>query len=43
MKVIGRADLIAMKDAAGRDKDLRDIAALTEAERRRDELEDASD
>ena len=42
VKVIGRADLIAMKDEAGRDKDLRDIAALTEAERRRDELEGAS-
>ena len=40
IRVIGRADLIAMKGEAGRDKDLRDIAALTEAERRRDELED---
>ena len=43
MKVIGRADLIAMKDEAGRDKDLRDIAALTEAERRRDEPVEPSD
>lgn len=32
-KVIGRADLIAMKRDAGRDKDMRDIAALTEVER----------
>ena len=34
VRVIGRADLIAMKSEAGRDKDLRDIAALTEADRR---------
>jgi hypothetical protein len=34
VRAIGRADLIAMKSEAGRDKDLRDIAALTEAERR---------
>jgi hypothetical protein len=40
VRAIGRADLIAMKSEAGRDKDLRDIAALTEAERRRDELGD---
>ncbi len=40
VRVIGRADLIAMKSEAGREKDLRDIAALTEAERRRDELAD---
>lgn len=39
LRVIGRADLIAMKSEAGRDKDLRDIAALTEVERRREELE----
>ena len=32
-RVIGRADLIAMKREAGRDKDLADIAALTEIER----------
>ena len=36
VKVIGRADLIANKKAAGREKDLRDIAALTEAERTTD-------
>lgn len=40
VRAIGRADLIAMKSESGRDKDLRDIAALTEAERRRDELAD---
>lgn len=34
-KVISKADLIAMKREAGRPKDLRDIAALTEAERTR--------
>ena len=43
VNVIGRGDLIAMKREAGRDKDLRDIAALTEVERRRPELEDPSD
>jgi hypothetical protein len=38
IRVVGLADLIAMKRQAGREKDLRDIAALTEAERRRAEL-----
>ena len=33
VKVISKADLIAMKRDAGRPKDLRDIAALTELER----------
>ena len=33
VKIIGRDDLIAMKREAGRDKDLRDIAALTDVER----------
>jgi hypothetical protein len=33
VKVVSKADLIAMKRAAGRPKDLRDIAALTEVER----------
>jgi hypothetical protein len=33
IKVISKADLIAMKREAGRPKDLRDIAALTEVER----------
>lgn len=37
--VLGRDDLIAMKREAGRDKDLRDIAALTEAERLAAELD----
>ena len=32
-RVIGRADLIAMKGEAGREKDLADIAALTAIER----------
>lgn len=32
-RVIGRADLLAMKEEAGREKDLADIAALTEVER----------
>jgi len=32
-RVIGRADLLAMKQEAGREKDLADIAALTEIER----------
>jgi hypothetical protein len=40
VRVIGLADLIAMKKAAGREKDLRDIAALTEAERGRERLSD---
>ncbi len=35
VKVIGLDDLIRMKREAGRDKDLRDIAALTEIERLR--------
>jgi predicted nucleotidyltransferase len=35
LKVIGLDDLIAMKREAGRDKDLRDIAALTELQRLR--------
>ena len=35
LKVIGLSDLIAMKRKAGREKDLRDIAALTEVERSR--------
>jgi hypothetical protein len=34
IRVIGKDDLIDMKREAGRDKDLRDIAALTEIERR---------
>lgn len=33
VKVLGRDDLIAMKRESGRDKDLRDIAALAEAGR----------
>ncbi len=33
LRIIGLSDLIAMKREAGRDKDLRDIAALTESER----------
>lgn len=33
IKIIGLDDLIRMKREAGRDKDLRDIAALTEVER----------
>jgi hypothetical protein len=33
VKVLSKADLIAMKREAGRPKDLRDIAALTEVER----------
>jgi hypothetical protein len=33
VKVISKSDLIAMKREAGRPKDLRDIAALTEVER----------
>jgi hypothetical protein len=33
IRVIGKDDLIDMKREAGRDKDLRDIAALTEVER----------
>jgi hypothetical protein len=33
LKVISKSDLIAMKREAGREKDLRDIAALTEVER----------
>jgi hypothetical protein len=33
VRVIGKDDLIHMKREAGRDKDLRDIAALTEVER----------
>lgn len=33
VKVLGKDDLIAMKREAGRPKDLRDIAALTEVER----------
>lgn len=40
VKVIAKDDLIAMKREAGREKDLRDIAALTEPERRRPELTD---
>jgi hypothetical protein len=40
VKVIGRDDLIAMKREAGRDKDLRDIAALTAAERLANEERD---
>lgn len=35
LRVIGLDDLLAMKREAGRDKDLRDIAALTEVERAR--------
>jgi hypothetical protein len=35
VKVISKDDLIAMKREAGRPKDLRDIAALTEVERSR--------
>jgi hypothetical protein len=38
VEVVGKDDLIAMKREAGREKDLQDIAALTEAERRRAEL-----
>lgn len=34
-RVVGKADLIAMKRLAGREKDLADIAALTESERGR--------
>ena len=34
LKVIGKDDLLAMKREAGRPKDLEDIAALTEVERR---------
>ena len=33
VKVVSKSDLIAMKREAGRPKDLRDIAALTEVER----------
>ena len=33
VKLVSKADLIAMKREAGRPKDLRDIAALTEVER----------
>lgn len=33
VRIVGKDDLIAMKREAGRDKDLRDIAALTEVER----------
>jgi hypothetical protein len=33
VQVIGKADLISMKREAGREKDLRDIAALTAGER----------
>jgi hypothetical protein len=33
IRVVGKDDLIDMKREAGRDKDLRDIAALTEVER----------
>jgi hypothetical protein len=33
IRVLGKDDLIDMKREAGRDKDLRDIAALTEVER----------
>jgi hypothetical protein len=36
-KVIGRDDLIAMKEEAGREKDLADIAALTAIERAADD------
>lgn len=43
LQVIGRSDLIAMKGEAGRDKDLRDIAGLTEAERLSADLEEPSD
>ncbi len=43
VRVVGKDDLLAMKREAGRDKDLRDIAALTEVERRPPELEDPSD
>jgi hypothetical protein len=35
VRVVGKDDLIDMKREAGRDKDLRDIAALTEVERHR--------
>jgi hypothetical protein len=41
VRVVSKDDLLAMKREAGRPKDLEDIAALTEAERRRSELEDA--
>lgn len=33
VRLVSKSDLIAMKREAGRDKDLRDIAALTEVER----------
>ena len=37
LKIIGLDDLIAMKREAGREKDMRDIAALTELERLRNQ------